>query len=257
MGRLVRNLVGRFLSGDWAKSRFKFGAALLLAFAFGSRLAIGMARDIASGRELPAVGAGLLLAAGTLLLTYFAARSRRDRVLEPPPRRPWPRLWANAAVVAVFLGVLTFLMLTIDIGSLSRFGDAERVDATVTGIVAQDPNRIYEVELDRPLPPIRGGTALRFCGAPERVTCLHFDSLLGTLNPGDRTNVLYIPEREEAFLSGEEWQNDELIEASNNVGLWLAFVVYLVWAVEALLRNRRAPQPQREDDTGEDEPTSG
>jgi hypothetical protein len=104
-------------------------------------------------------------------------------------------------------------------------------------------NSLYEVEADSPLPPLRGGTALRHCGEPRRRTCIVFDSLLTGLAVGDRTRVLYVRERSEAFLAGEEWRNFKLDAAAFNLGLWLAFVLFFAWAVDDLRWNRRVTTP--------------
>jgi hypothetical protein len=140
----------------------------------------------------------------------------------------------------VLFGGLTFLMFTADVGSVSRFASARRVQAKVTSILGEASNKIYQVEVDDPLPAIRGGSFTRYCGLPQRATCLVFDSRLRTLRPTDRTEVLFLPDGGEAFLSGEEWENKDLNTAAVNVGVWLALGVFLAWAVEDLIRNQRA-----------------
>lgn len=223
--------------------RFWLGVGLFLGFGGGATLALNVARNILSGRAVPAIGLGLMMAFGTLGTMAYAARVREQRVKEPPIPQARKRSWIRATVVAVLFGGLTFLLFTVQVGSPSRFGRARRVDATITRIGETRTKRIYDVQLDRPLPEVTSGSFTGYCGSPARSSCLRFESGLSTLKAGDRTEVLYLPERKEAFLSGEEWANDDLSTAAFNVGVWLALAVLLAWAVEDLRRSRRAALP--------------
>jgi predicted acylesterase/phospholipase RssA len=234
---------GREQRTPWYRpsDRFWLGLGLLFLFAGGSQFAIILARGILSGRNFPGVALfGGMLVAGSLMLLGFAARIRGERVRKPPTARQGT-LWARTVATALLFGGLTLLMFTVDVGSLSRFASADRVGATVSRIVGEtETKEIYDVDVDRPVPRLAGGTFTRYCGSRGEATCLRFESLLATLNPGDRTEVLHLSESGEAFLAGEEWQNDALITAAVNVGVWLALGVILLWGIEDIMRLRRA-----------------
>jgi NTE family protein len=246
----VANYWKAIFTNTWGTYRFPLGCAVLVAFAFGAPLAIGTARNIAAGHNAAAVRSGVVLAAGTLALIYLLARKRRSRLLDPPPRRSQASVWAQVAVTAVLFGVVTWLLFTnVKPGSLSRFENATRHDARVIGVLPSKTNKLYEVELKTPLPSLKGGTAIRYCGTPRRQTCVVFDSLLTDLAVNDRTRVLFVPATSEAFLAGEEWRNFKLDAAAFNLGIWLACGVFFGWAIEDLRWNRRltradaAPSP--------------
>jgi NTE family protein len=226
-----------------ASSRLLLGVLLLFAFPFGSRLAIGMARQIAADQNAAAIRSGLVLATGTLALVSVVARKRRSRFLNPPAPRSQVSVWSQVLVTGALLATLTWLIFNLDTGSLSRFEHATRHTAVVTRVLPGDPNPLYEVELESQLPPLKGGTAIRHCGTPRRRTCIVFDSLLQGLHAGDRTHVLFVPDRSEAYLAGEEWQNFKLDAAAFNLGLWLACVVFFIWAIDDFRWNRRFATP--------------
>jgi hypothetical protein len=224
-------------TNTWGTYRFPLGCAVLVAFSFGARLAISTARKIAAGQNAAAVRSGLVLAAGTLALIYLLARKRKSRLLEPPPPRTTTSVATQLAVTGALFVVITWLIFTnLDVGSLSRFANATRHDAVVTRV---RNGHLYEVELQKALPPLKGGTARSYCGTPRRETCVVFDSLLTNLAVHDRTRVLYIAATHEAFLAGEEWRNFELDAAAFNLGIWLACGVFFAWAIEDLRWNRR------------------
>jgi predicted acylesterase/phospholipase RssA len=232
-------------------SRWRLGAGIMLALVFGPSFALGLARNILSGRVLQAIGTGLALAAVTIVLIVWAARVRALRATDIPLRRGWGRLWTLFAVFAALFSFVTALVTQVDVGSVSRFGQAEHIPATVTRVEGDEP-RTYEVRLDSPLGGIRGGTVSDLCGRPQPTTCLEFRSpqttmgLLQFLAPrptfgvGDQTEVLYVPGTGEAFLAGEEWDNDDLTTAAVNIGFWLALALAVIWATEDLVRNWRA-----------------
>lgn len=225
--------------GPWGASLLPLGCVLLLAFPFGARLAIGMAREIAVGQNAAAVRSGLVLAAGTLALVSVVARKRRSRLLAPPFARSKLSVWSQFVATGLLLVALTGLIFNLDTGSLSRFENATRRTATVTRVIPRATNPLYEVEIASPLPPLKGGTALRHCGTPRRRTCIVFDSLLTDLVVNDQTRVLYVPERSEAFLAGEEWRNFKLDAAAFNLGIWLAVVLFFAWSIDDLRWNGR------------------
>jgi NTE family protein len=218
---------------------FALGAPLMLTLAFGPIFAIGLARNILSGRVLRAVGVGLALAAVTIYLIGKAARIRAERAQAVPLKQSWLRLGAVFAVLLIMFSFLTYLLATIDVGSVSRFAGAEHVPATVTRVELRDPRR-YEVLMAAPLSGIRGGSVFDLCDQPQPTTCLVFESELQTLSVGDETEVLFILDSGEAFLAGEEWANEDLGNAAINVGFWLAIGLGLIWATEDLVRNWRA-----------------